>query len=602
MLLADLKHPDLRQLKVLLEHCLSLCASGVKKPILEWAEANVVFPHSDRCPTFDRTFAPWFNYPLQAMTSGEYRVISFVGPTGAGKTTFLEILASYVICQDPGHTLIVGQSDEDIGDWAETRLMKMLDAIPATKALMPGNRYARRKTEIIFPHMPLRLGGANINTLQSKSCRYVWLDEVWTYKQGMVEEARARLHDRSNGVLLCMGQGGVKGDEHDKVSETCLQMDYAWECPNCAGFNPYSAEEHMLRYDDARDTKGNWNYPKLIASVRLRCPQCFAEFPDTEFNRKRLSASGKYIPLPESPSAFPDRLGLHLSATAIYWIRWSDIVLQLVRAKERALLGDKSDLRKFTQKREARFWREEDEQVVVQLQSGGYRTEDFEHGELIEGETVRFLTVDRQKNHFWIAIRAWRADGSSRLLRADRIGDWPEIIKLQKAYHVLHPGVAIDSGYDSTEVKAFCAANGFLCLRGDRINSWQHKDAKGNLSKRPYSPFQANYTVDNKICYLVFFSNLHVKDTLNLLRMGRLVPFETMDNVLPEYPLHMSSEIRRDVVSTGGEMSQRWIKIEGRDNHMWDAEVMQVCMAIQFGVIRLDENFSVELELPARAA
>jgi hypothetical protein len=44
------------------------------------------------------------------------------------------------------------------------------------------------------------------------------------------------------------------------------------------------------------------------------------------------------------------------------------------------------------------------------------------------------------------------------------------------------------------------------------------------------------------------------------------------------------------------------MKIEGRDNHLWDTEVMQVCMAIQFGVIRLEENFSVDLDSARVAA
>ena len=204
---------------------------------------------------------------------------------------------------------------------------------------------------------------------------------------------------------------------------------------------------------------------------------------------------------------------------------------------------------------------------------------------------MRFLTVDKGKNHFWLVIRAWRTDGSSRLLRAERISEWTDILKLQAQYKILHPGVAIDAGYDTTEVKSFCSKHGFLSIRGDRVNSWVHKDARGESIKRPYSPFQTQYTVDNKLCYLVFFSNLHVKDTLALLRLGRLVPFEVPTDVSAEYTFQMSSEIRKDVVALNGELQQRWIQIADRPNHLWDAEVEQVCMAIMFGIIRLDSNF-----------
>ena len=498
--------------------------------------------------------------------------------------------------------LIIGQSDEDIADWAEERLMKMLDAMPATKALMPSNRYAIKKREIHFPHMFLRCGGANLNSLQSKSCRWVFCDEVWAYKVGMIEEARARLHDRTNGLLLCMGQGGIRGDEHDKIHETCTQYEYSWACPNCAGFNPYSCGPAQLRYDEAKDEKGNWDWPRLISSVRLRCPLCEAEFADTEYNRKRLAVSGQYRAT-GAGNAWPDRLGLHLCVPAVYWIRWSDIVLQLVKARERMLLGDWSDLRKFTQKREARAWVEEEQQISVPLQSGGYRVADYEDGKPIEGgEAVRFLCADRGKDHFWVAIRAWRADGSSRLLKAERISQWDDILKLQMQYKVLHPGVCIDAGYDTTQVKSFCAAKGFLALRGDRINSWVHRDAKANSVKRPYSPFQVEYSTDNKPCYLVYFSNLHLKDTLSLLRLGRLLPFEVPADVSAEYSLHMSSEVRKDVIGASGELTQRWVQIADRPNHLWDAEVLQVTMAVMYGVVRLDENFHVQLEATQQVA
>jgi hypothetical protein len=596
MVLADPRRPDYNQLKILAEHLISLASSGVKRDILDWAESAVVFPHSDRSPAFKRSFAPWFNFPLTEFASGKWRVISFIGPTGAGKTTFIETVTSYVICLDAGPMLIVGQSDEDIGDWATERLMPMLTQMPATKSLLPHNRYAIKKTEIVFPHMFLRLGGANINTLQSKSCRYVFLDEVWTFKVGMVEEARARLHDRANGILLALGQGGVQGDEHDKLHATCTAYEYNWRCPNCSEFNPYATES--LRYDDARNEKGEWLWPALIASVRIRCPRCAAEFADNETNRYKLSAAGEYRST-GAADAWPDRLGLHLHAAAIPWIKWSALILEKIRSEERALLGDPSALRTFTQKREARAWIEADAVVTVELQSGGYRSSEFEDGKPIDGEAVRFLTVDKGKDHFWFAVRAWRADGSSRLLRADRISAWDDIIKLQAQYKVLHPGVAIDSGYDTTSVKSFCASHGFLALRGDRLNSWTHKDAKGTTSRKPYSPFVPNYTVDGKLNYLVYFSNLHVKDTLQLLRLGRVVPFEVPNDVSTEYSLHMSSEVRRDVIGTGGDLAQRWMPIEGRPNHLWDVEVMQVCLAIMMGIVRLDENFAVTLEAPA---
>jgi hypothetical protein len=48
--------------------------------------------------------------------------------------------------------------------------------------------------------------------------------------------------------------------------------------------------------------------------------------------------------------------------------------------------------------------------------ASGYTMGEFEDGHPIDGEVMRFLSVDRQRDHFWCVLRAWRADGSSRRL------------------------------------------------------------------------------------------------------------------------------------------------------------------------------------------
>jgi hypothetical protein len=42
----------------------------VKQPILDFYEANVVFPHSDRCPRFQRGFVCWWNDPWKPWPLG----------------------------------------------------------------------------------------------------------------------------------------------------------------------------------------------------------------------------------------------------------------------------------------------------------------------------------------------------------------------------------------------------------------------------------------------------------------------------------------------------------------------------------------------------
>jgi hypothetical protein len=63
----------------------------------------------------------------------------------------------------------------------------------------------------------------------------------------------------------------------------------------------------------------------------------------------------------------------------------------------------------------------------------------------------------------------------------------------------------------------------------------------------------------------------------------------------------MASGIRKDIPGEHGP-SQRWVAIGSRQNHAWDAEVMQVCFAISCDIIRLDDQFNVDMNVSTTRA
>jgi phage terminase large subunit GpA-like protein len=73
--------------------------------ILDWAEENVKFPASDRASRFDRSVAPWMNEPLLAASDDETTQVFVRAATGAGKTTYMEGIACFIVAQKPGPTL-----------------------------------------------------------------------------------------------------------------------------------------------------------------------------------------------------------------------------------------------------------------------------------------------------------------------------------------------------------------------------------------------------------------------------------------------------------------------------------------------------------------
>jgi hypothetical protein len=570
---------------VLLARVNLLCQSALKVPILEWAEENIRYPHSDRSYRFRRDVSYWLNWPLEAITSGFWRVVSIMAPTGGSKTTLLETLVSYIVAVDPGATLIVGQSDVDVSDFAEVRLMPMLNSIESVVALLPESRHQKRKTEIIFPHMPLYLGGANLNTLQSKSCRWVILDEVWLMKRSMVREAMGRTHDRENSVVLALGQAGVVNDEHDRLHESCAKHEYGWTCPECSTWNNYSFRH--LKYENTRNEHGVWDWRGLAESVRMDCPKCETQFTDTEDNRRLLSASGTYRPLPCNP--VPGRLAVHYHAAAVWWIAWSTLVIEFVQANARKKEGDYEPLRQWIQKRCAAPWADDDAAPEVTFQASGYTQAEHEDGQPIENEARRFLTVDVQRDDFWAVVRAWRADGSSRLLFAGRLVEWSQIPGLAERYKIAAVLVFLDARYNTEAVYSFCAAHGFIALQGDQAADFTHRRGRQAV-KRFYSAVVKINLGGKGTALLVRWSSERIKDILGRLVAGKGPAFEIPSDCMAEYADHMTAEIKRDVIDPRTrELVQRWKKIGRRANHLWDCEAMQVCAALMMRLLRLGE-------------
>ena len=163
---------------------------GIRPPtdlsVPDWASKNVKITNSERASKFDIKQTPWLREPMECAGDIETREIVFLSPTGSGKSTMAEGLIPYVVSEDPGPFLYASQTDSDSKFWVESRLMPALKSCPKIKQLWPKNRHKVRAAEILFPHMPFISGGANMSNFQEKSMRYLYGDEVWTWKKGML--------------------------------------------------------------------------------------------------------------------------------------------------------------------------------------------------------------------------------------------------------------------------------------------------------------------------------------------------------------------------------------------------------------------------------
>jgi len=529
-------------------------------------------------PNYESSAAPWLREPLDAFADIDAKEVCLLAPVGTGKTTMIEAAFAFVVSEDAGGTMIVGQTDSDIKDWSETRMQYTLRNTKETASLLPTgkHRHKMRKDAIIFPHMSLFLTGANISGLQAKSMRRVLCDEVWTWDQGMIREAEGRLHDRWNRQFYLLSQGGFIGDDWHKKWSNTAQHEFCFECPQCKTWQPWKWEN--VTYDETLSDR-----IEMAQTATIKCGnvECDYLMPDKPQIRRELATAGKYI---RQKDGMPDSKGYHYNALCNWRLPLWRLVIERCNAMDEVARGNLDLLRQFIQKRLADFWSDEQEDNRTPLTGAGYSFADYDDGQTWEYEFVRFMTIDRQSDHFWVVIRAWSRDGASRLLWFGKVDTWERVKVIQERMKVENRKTFIDVGFQKDECYKRCAQYGWFGLRGDQRDSYPHPTKSGKTIYKSYSRFQPVTASDGKKTMVCFFSNLAHKDILFQLRNQRGVAWEIPDDCGNEYLRQIDAEVRR-----GEGKSAIWKK-RHNDNHATDCESMQIVLASTLGLIGTQES------------
>jgi len=215
----------------------------------------------------------------------------------------------------------------------------------------------------------------------------------------------------------------------------------------------------------------------------------------------------------------------------------------------------------------------------------------------------RFMTIDRQRDHFWAVVRAWKSDGSSRLLWAGKVLTVDGLREIQLRMKVINNHTFQDAQYDTFAVYCDCVRfdsnggrpylpnglrhklDGWIALHGSGESGFTIHPRVGRPIKSIFSrPGEADGG-GGKARYF-FFSNEGTKDILARYRGGHASAWEIPDDAGLDYHTQINSEIKKDTIAKlTKQVVRRWIKIGNRPNHLWDCEVMQIIPALIKGVI-----------------
>lgn len=557
-----------------------------RKGIIGFGKEHVKFPHSDRAPTFDPDVAPWLVEPLEALANNSNTSVICRASVGSSKTTMFEVAIPYCIAEDPGSMTVITQTDEDTFDWVDTRLNGVLQACAPVAALWPTDRGKIKKGLYNLPNMFIAFGGANLSNLQSKSIRWCLGDEVWRWRKGMVPELKGRMHDRWNARLFLVSQGGEEGDDFSlEFAETDQRVRH-WKCEKCKCFNPYRFEDLKWKEYWVDDEEGGiMDYNAISESVHLECPSCHERYSDNPVVRRSLSAQAKYIS--SNPNALPGAVGFWWNAMSVYWIAWRKLVIEYLKAIKLKKQGDDSKFWAWKQKRFAEDKRLEDSIDRISLSGADYEVKSWVPLAQIDGEAYRFLTGDKQLDHYWIVIRAFRFDGSSRLLYEGKVWTEGAIREKQLAYGIKDKLVGIDAQYDTPKIYRMCAKYGWTAMHGSREAGFKHYSS--DKRKKPVTKFvskveEASLGGGKKASY-IFWSNEKIKDILTALRTGQGVPWEVPRDISPVYLKQIDSEVKKDFVNpTTKQIEKRYVRVY-KHNHLWDCECEQIVFAYSIGLL-----------------
>lgn len=545
-----------------------------------WISQNVKLFNSERGDKYDINQALWFYEPLMQLKNYNTKQVVVYAPTGAGKSAMAEGLICWVVTQRPGPLLYLSQTNDTSRLWKETRLDYSLKNCPKVKALWPKDRHKNRKGDLIFPHMPLHIRGANKSSCQELSMQYLFGDEVWTWDAGLMTEFLNRHHKRWNRKVFLVSQAGYVDDSMDRAYEETDKNEWHFKCDGCGEYIRY--EREILKYDKIKEN-GMLNHQLSANTARIECPECGHEYKDHVAVRRKMHENSKYIPTNNSP--IDGHKGYRMHRLGIWHTPWSDYVLTELKAKKQLDMGVVDSWRQTLQKDDCQPWRDDLGIKRKDMKVSEHKLADIDPKWKMPGETHRFMTVDKGKEHFWVIIRAWSRGTASELLYEGYVESTKDEIRMreiQQRFEVQDNHVFVDIGYEQSETIDEIAPYGWWGIKGSQKPFFVHKTKVGQEEKLYSSVKIATGKTGRKARYIDVSAD-SVKDVLWRLMNGQGLDWRVPRDVSKAYKRHMKGEVKTEGPTGKKQLiDEYWKRID--DNHLFDCEYYNVAAALICGI------------------
>tara|TARA_R110000782_G_scaffold52263_1_gene112102 strand:+ start:873 stop:2669 length:1797 start_codon:yes stop_codon:yes gene_type:complete len=574
------------------------------RELWEWAEDNISLPSGAYAVPgrFDVSSVPFLKEPMRALLDPGVRCVSAMAAVQGLKTLLGEIWQCHCIAENPGPMQWLQPSDEDAKEHAKERTLALIESCDAINKFYTDSRHDKSTSFFRFKHMWFRMEGGgtkqNLPNVQRKSVKNQMCSEIWLWDSGMLAEAESRLTQFAhNSKRYCEGQGGVAGDDWTVHWEQGTQEILNTRCQSCRAVMPlkFSTKREdgsraCMRWDDNETTRrkdGLWNFEEVFKTIRFECPRCGHDHFDNPSTRSKLLDDCHYIQTNDGAST--THRSFRWNQIIIKTIPWSKLVERWLMAVEQRKTGDETKQTQFIQKALA-----EPDDPMNRFEA--VTPTPYQAKGRWKKLAFTFMTVDVQSEGYWVVVRGWARDGSSRLFYAGYVLQDNEVSGKQAEFpEVGNSNVGIDAGNDAARVYRLCASQDgpghWQPLKGSGEESFRVRyQSKGKEIKRQqfftWPPTAVNAfrgTGQGSVTLgLVTWSNPAVKDILFNLRDGRGAKWEVYPEVCEDWKKHLFSE---KAVINPKSRKRIYVPVGRGVNHLLDCEAMQVVMALRAGIL-----------------
>lgn len=578
------------------------------RPIWQWAHDNIAeLPAAYAIRgRFDVANSPWLRAPFESMTDPACRHTTVSKAVQSGGTLLAEISAAWRIANDPGPMTFTCQSIEMATLESKTRMMPLLESVPAVARLLPRAGPLRTQTEIFFPGGGfLVMNSANLAHQQSQSVKNKINDEIWMPAWADVyDHACARVtafEQQGTSHILDISQGGYEGDKAEWSFNQGTREYWSVLCAMCA--KPHELAFHLeMGTPHWKEKKGDekieragvvWSrearkddgmFDEVMASETCAfvCPHCGHRHEDNDATREHWRKTGHYISPRENPPK--DWRSFHWEALVAHPMRL--LVLEFCRAENQfTRIGDEEPRITFRQKREARSWKVKRQTLDFSIRElAGYSQETFRSTK-IPNEAARVMFIDKQMTHYWVEIGAFTADPEYTQLFFGRVDTRDAVREIQKLYGVMDGMVGQDRRYKPEEVDKDCALYGWRGMMGasQQYKTWRMENETTKLMEEyPHSDPKLASVGGGQSVYFYEYATGYMKDILVNALAGKGMPWHLPDDVNPVWIEHQNSEEKIEVKSGKWE----WREVKQNANHGRDTSAAIVAMGIIMNLIR----------------